>query len=208
MYPCVCVFPPHVLPALISRSLVCSLCPVDVSNHMFMQFDQFLSGSRLKHWWRFYSQALHKSSSLTDLLNVVILSIPKTSVSCLTNTRNFRFDLIWFGAGWFLSCIISRLCRKQSLWIISFPSFPPLFLFLLCPVSSAGPNITLEGRYHCYQGPAISLDKLCDFTRDCPLGDDEGDHCREYHCDADHQVARRSASITLISEVANRSEGL
>ncbi|CAF99024.1 unnamed protein product [Tetraodon nigroviridis] len=47
-------------------------------------------------------------------------------------------------------------------------------------VSSAGPNITLEGRYHCYQGPAISLDRLCDFTRDCPLGDDEGDHCRDF----------------------------
>uniref|UniRef100_H3CU29 Tyrosine-protein kinase receptor n=1 Tax=Tetraodon nigroviridis TaxID=99883 RepID=H3CU29_TETNG len=46
--------------------------------------------------------------------------------------------------------------------------------------SSAGPNITLEGRYHCYQGPAISLDRLCDFTRDCPLGDDEGDHCRDF----------------------------
>ncbi|KAM3595297.1 uncharacterized protein V6R79_021199 [Siganus canaliculatus] len=47
-------------------------------------------------------------------------------------------------------------------------------------VSSPGPNITLEGQYHCHQGPGISLDKLCDFTTDCPLGDDEGDRCRHF----------------------------
>ncbi|KAF3701491.1 ALK tyrosine kinase receptor [Channa argus] len=46
--------------------------------------------------------------------------------------------------------------------------------------SSPGPNITLEGQYHCYQGPGIPLDKLCDFTTDCPLGDDEGDLCRHF----------------------------
>ncbi|KAK0132562.1 ALK tyrosine kinase receptor [Merluccius polli] len=38
-------------------------------------------------------------------------------------------------------------------------------------------NITLEGRYSCHRGPIISLDKLCDFVVDCPLGDDEGDVC-------------------------------
>ncbi|XP_076604688.1 ALK tyrosine kinase receptor isoform X1 [Chaetodon auriga] len=47
-------------------------------------------------------------------------------------------------------------------------------------VSSPGPNITLEGQYHCHQGPGIPLDKLCDFTTDCPLGDDEGDLCRHF----------------------------
>lgn len=78
-------------------------------------------------------------------------------------------------------------------------NFLSLFCFLLCPVSSAGPNITLEGRYHCYQGPPISLDRLCDFTRDCPLGDDEGDHCRKYHRGADQPFARRLASTTSIS---------
>ncbi|CAK6962082.1 ALK tyrosine kinase receptor [Scomber scombrus] len=46
--------------------------------------------------------------------------------------------------------------------------------------SSQGPNITLEGQYHCHQGPGIPLDKLCDFRTDCPLGDDEGDLCRRF----------------------------
>ncbi|XP_023208277.1 ALK tyrosine kinase receptor isoform X2 [Xiphophorus maculatus] len=46
--------------------------------------------------------------------------------------------------------------------------------------SSPGPNITLEGQYHCYKGPAIPLDKLCDFSTDCPLGDDEGNRCRNF----------------------------
>ncbi|XP_029972923.1 ALK tyrosine kinase receptor isoform X2 [Salarias fasciatus] len=43
-----------------------------------------------------------------------------------------------------------------------------------------GQNITLEGQYLCYQGPGIPLDKLCDFTPDCPHGDDEGDRCRRF----------------------------
>ncbi|CAJ1074058.1 ALK tyrosine kinase receptor isoform X1 [Xyrichtys novacula] len=47
-------------------------------------------------------------------------------------------------------------------------------------MSPPGPNITLEGQYHCHQGPGIPLDKLCDFTTDCPLGDDEGDRCRQF----------------------------
>ncbi|XP_015246381.1 PREDICTED: ALK tyrosine kinase receptor-like isoform X2 [Cyprinodon variegatus] len=46
--------------------------------------------------------------------------------------------------------------------------------------SSLGPNITLEGQYHCYQGPAIPLDKLCDFSADCPRRDDEGNLCRRF----------------------------
>ncbi|KAF7202207.1 ALK tyrosine kinase receptor [Nothobranchius furzeri] len=46
--------------------------------------------------------------------------------------------------------------------------------------SPPGPNITLEGQYHCHQGPGIPLDKLCDFSTDCPLGDDEGDRCRRF----------------------------
>nr|XP_046269410.1 leukocyte tyrosine kinase receptor [Scatophagus argus] len=46
--------------------------------------------------------------------------------------------------------------------------------------SSPGPNITLEGQYQCHQGPGIPLDKLCDFSTDCPLGDDEGDLCRHF----------------------------
>ncbi|KAM9842986.1 LOW QUALITY PROTEIN: ALK tyrosine kinase receptor-like [Aulostomus maculatus] len=45
---------------------------------------------------------------------------------------------------------------------------------------SPGPNITLEGQYHCHQGPAIPLEKLCDFTSDCPSGDDEGHLCRHF----------------------------
>nr|XP_020498778.1 ALK tyrosine kinase receptor-like [Labrus bergylta] len=47
-------------------------------------------------------------------------------------------------------------------------------------MSSPGPNITLEGLYHCHQGPGIPLEKLCDFTTDCPLGDDEGERCRQF----------------------------
>ncbi|XP_054651469.1 ALK tyrosine kinase receptor isoform X2 [Dunckerocampus dactyliophorus] len=46
--------------------------------------------------------------------------------------------------------------------------------------SSPGPSITLKGQYHCHQGPGIPLDKLCDFTTDCPLGDDEGERCRRF----------------------------
>ncbi|XP_024123285.1 ALK tyrosine kinase receptor isoform X2 [Oryzias melastigma] len=46
--------------------------------------------------------------------------------------------------------------------------------------SSPGPNITLEGLYHCHQGFGIPLDKLCDFKTDCPLGDDEGARCRHF----------------------------
>lgn len=61
---------------------------------------------------------------------------------------------------------------------------------MLSTVSSAGPNITLEGQYHCYQGPGISLHRLCDFTRDCPLGDDEGAHCREYHNAIEDQLLK------------------
>uniref|UniRef100_A0AAV2JAS9 MAM domain-containing protein n=1 Tax=Knipowitschia caucasica TaxID=637954 RepID=A0AAV2JAS9_KNICA len=44
----------------------------------------------------------------------------------------------------------------------------------------SGPNVTLEGVYHCHQGPTIALDQVCDFQTDCPLGDDEGDRCRRF----------------------------
>ncbi|KAM9777843.1 ALK tyrosine kinase receptor [Neosynchiropus ocellatus] len=46
--------------------------------------------------------------------------------------------------------------------------------------TSLGQNITLEGQYHCHQGPGVPLDKLCDFRTDCPLGDDEGERCRRF----------------------------
>ncbi|XP_014192765.1 ALK tyrosine kinase receptor [Haplochromis burtoni] len=46
--------------------------------------------------------------------------------------------------------------------------------------SSSSMNITLEGQYHCNNGPEIPLDKLCDFSTDCPLGDDEGNVCRRF----------------------------
>ncbi|XP_033844609.1 ALK tyrosine kinase receptor [Periophthalmus magnuspinnatus] len=50
-----------------------------------------------------------------------------------------------------------------------------------CTMASLpGPNVTLEGLFHCHQGPAIALDKLCDFQTDCPLGDDEGERCRRF----------------------------
>ncbi len=62
----------------------------------------------------------------------------------------------------------------------------PLLPLLLCAVSSPGPNVTLEGQYHCHQGPGIPLDKLCDFSTDCPLGDDEGNLCREYTTIQEH----------------------
>ncbi|XP_024910865.1 ALK tyrosine kinase receptor [Cynoglossus semilaevis] len=56
----------------------------------------------------------------------------------------------------------------------------PYFTTNCTMASSAGPNITLEGQYHCRHGPAIPLDKLCDFSTDCPLGDDEGELCRHF----------------------------
>nr|XP_046204242.1 ALK tyrosine kinase receptor-like [Oncorhynchus gorbuscha] len=41
-------------------------------------------------------------------------------------------------------------------------------------------NITLQGQYHCNQGPGVPLGQLCDFKMDCPLGDDEGSMCRQF----------------------------
>ncbi|CDQ74248.1 unnamed protein product [Oncorhynchus mykiss] len=41
-------------------------------------------------------------------------------------------------------------------------------------------NITLQGQYHCNQGPGVPLGQLCDFKMDCPLGDDEGNMCRQF----------------------------
>ncbi|XP_020325933.2 ALK tyrosine kinase receptor [Oncorhynchus kisutch] len=41
-------------------------------------------------------------------------------------------------------------------------------------------NIPLQGQYHCHHGPGVPLGQLCDFTMDCPLGDDEGDMCSQF----------------------------
>uniref|UniRef100_A0A6Q2YL48 Tyrosine-protein kinase receptor n=1 Tax=Esox lucius TaxID=8010 RepID=A0A6Q2YL48_ESOLU len=41
-------------------------------------------------------------------------------------------------------------------------------------------NITLQGQYHCDQGSGVRLSQLCDFRTDCPLGDDEGEMCRQF----------------------------
>lgn len=64
--------------------------------------------------------------------------------------------------------------------------------FFFVAASSAGPNITLRAQYHCYQGPAIPVDKLCDFIRDCPQGDDEGDLCRKYTVTSEPETHRPS----------------
>lgn len=94
---------------------------------------------------------------------------------------------------------------KKIQWTLFF--FPPSTLYIktvetdcsffvsppLPPAASpAGPNITLRGQYHCYQGPAIPVDKLCDFARDCPRGDDEGDLCREYTVTSEPETRRPS----------------
>ncbi|XP_050990096.1 ALK tyrosine kinase receptor isoform X2 [Labeo rohita] len=41
-------------------------------------------------------------------------------------------------------------------------------------------NVTLRGRYHCRGGREINVGQLCDFNPDCPQGDDEGEHCRQF----------------------------
>ncbi|KAF4102525.1 hypothetical protein G5714_017325 [Onychostoma macrolepis] len=41
-------------------------------------------------------------------------------------------------------------------------------------------NVTLRGRYHCRGGREINVSQLCDFNPDCPQGDDEGEHCRQF----------------------------
>uniref|UniRef100_A0A8B9L2G4 Tyrosine-protein kinase receptor n=1 Tax=Astyanax mexicanus TaxID=7994 RepID=A0A8B9L2G4_ASTMX len=72
------------------------------------------------------------------------------------------------------------------------------FFFFLCvclcvcvrppPLSpETSRNVTLEGRYHCREGQDISLGQLCDFTPDCPQGDDEGEACRKYRCGANKE---------------------
>lgn len=73
-------------------------------------------------------------------------------------------------------CLQSVFCTNADFY---FYFFCCCFLFFY-QASSLGPNITLEGLYHCHEGPGIPLDKLCDFSADCPLGDDEGELCREY----------------------------
>ncbi|KAM9354884.1 ALK tyrosine kinase receptor [Pholidichthys leucotaenia] len=56
----------------------------------------------------------------------------------------------------------------------------PRFTTNCTMVSSPGPNITLEGQYNCRGGGIVPLGKLCDFVRDCPHGDDEGDRCASF----------------------------
>ncbi|KTF84384.1 hypothetical protein cypCar_00023627, partial [Cyprinus carpio] len=41
-------------------------------------------------------------------------------------------------------------------------------------------NVTLRGRYHCKGDREINVSQLCDFNPDCPQGDDEGEHCRQF----------------------------
>lgn len=77
--------------------------------------------------------------------------------------------------------------------------------FFFVAASSAGPNVTLRAQYHCYQGPAIPVDKLCDFSRDCPRGDDEGDLCREYTVTSEPETHRPSR-LCLCLDPTNRKE--
>ncbi|KAF5889885.1 leukocyte tyrosine kinase receptor-like, partial [Clarias magur] len=57
-------------------------------------------------------------------------------------------------------------------------TYDPLFI-TNCTMETSR-NVTFEGRYHCRQGQEISLERLCDFTSDCPQGDDEGEPCRQF----------------------------
>ena len=90
--------------------------------------------------------------------------------------------------------------KKRLIWQVLFVVFPFSSLLLLSPASSPGPNITLEGQYHCHQGPGIPLDKLCDFSTDCPLGDDEGDLCREYTMTQEHSRSLECARAKLMGQ--------
>ncbi|KAJ8289171.1 hypothetical protein COCON_G00018300 [Conger conger] len=46
--------------------------------------------------------------------------------------------------------------------------------------TSPTPQIALQGQYQCHQGPEISMGRKCDFSADCPFGDDEGEMCRRF----------------------------
>ncbi|KAJ8340994.1 hypothetical protein SKAU_G00332850 [Synaphobranchus kaupii] len=59
-------------------------------------------------------------------------------------------------------------------------TFDPLFTTNCTLGSSASPQITLLGQYQCHQGPEIAMTQKCDFSTDCPLGDDEGEMCRQF----------------------------
>ncbi|XP_051468926.1 ALK tyrosine kinase receptor isoform X4 [Apus apus] len=44
--------------------------------------------------------------------------------------------------------------------------------------SASGSKMSLEGSFSCWNGTAIRLRQACDFIRDCPKGEDEGDMCK------------------------------
>ncbi|RXM28758.1 ALK tyrosine kinase receptor [Acipenser ruthenus] len=46
--------------------------------------------------------------------------------------------------------------------------------------SPPGLQITLQGKYTCMNGTAIRLGRVCDFQRDCAVGEDEGLMCRDF----------------------------
>lgn len=96
----------------------------------------------------------------------------------------FRVLMIFFGGWKNIFFPFQSFKRSSSLWMKTVATDCHFFVPAPPPLppaaSSVGPNVTLRAQYHCYQGPAIPVDRLCDFTRDCPRGDDEGDLCREY----------------------------
>lgn len=96
--------------------------------------------------------------------------------------------------GHFFSFLIFFQKRQSTLYIKTVETDCSFFISPPLPraASPAGPNITLRGQYHCYQGPAIPVDKLCDFARDCPRGDDEGDLCRECTVTSEPETHRPS----------------
>ncbi|KAG5857950.1 hypothetical protein ANANG_G00024850, partial [Anguilla anguilla] len=59
-------------------------------------------------------------------------------------------------------------------------TFAPLFTTNCTLGTSPTPQIPLQGQYQCHQGPEIAMGQKCDFSADCPLGDDEGDMCRQF----------------------------
>ncbi|XP_041109787.1 ALK tyrosine kinase receptor-like [Polyodon spathula] len=46
--------------------------------------------------------------------------------------------------------------------------------------SPPGLQITLQGKYTCRDGTTISLDRVCNFQRDCVAEEDEGPMCRDF----------------------------
>ncbi|KAJ8289591.1 hypothetical protein GJAV_G00003070 [Gymnothorax javanicus] len=59
-------------------------------------------------------------------------------------------------------------------------TFAPVFTTNCTLGSSPTPQIPLRGQYQCHQGPEIAMGQKCDFSVDCPFGDDEGEMCRQF----------------------------